>query len=345
MKYKFYTTSEKAWDAMLENIKNAKKSIYLEMYIFINNTLNYDFFGILKKKAEEGIDVKIIIDSFGSKELNQKIILELKSAGIELLFFSYWLRRTHKKILVIDENTAFLGGVNIHKLFRKWNDLQIRFNGPIVKSVIRSFAKSYQMCGGKDKKILIYRNKKSIFRKTKIWFLEHQQVGNKSLIKKHYQDRIQNAKEKIIIITPYFVPRRWFIGALHQAILKGVNVEIILPQHTDHWIFDRINYFYISKLCHIGIKFYLQKEMNHAKAVLIDNREGLVGSQNIDPISFDHNIEAGIFFNDEKMVRDLEKIIDDWRKNSFIFNSAIYKKKWFDYIFALIGNILQIVFF
>ena len=341
MQYKFYTTSEKAWEAMLKDIGEAKISIYLEMYIFINNTPGYDFFGVLKKKAKEGIDVKIIIDSFGSKELDQKTIAELKSAGVELLFFSYWLRRTHKKILVIDEEVAFLGGVNIHKLFQKWNDLQIRFNGPMVKSVIHSFAKSYQMCGGEDKKILIYRDKKNIFEKTKIWFLEHQQIGNRGFIKKHYQNRFGNAKEKIIIITPYFVPRRWFVGTLHQAILRGVNVEIILPQYTDHWIFDRVNYFYISKLCHVGIKFYLQKEMNHAKAILIDGIEGVVGSQNIDPF---YNFEAGVFFNDEKMARDLEKIIEDWRKNSFIFNPEIYKKKWFDYIFALIGRILQIIF-
>ena len=78
--------------------------------------------------------------------------------------------------------------------------------------------------------------------------------------------------------------------------------------------------------------------MNHAKAVLIDNREGLVGSQNIDPISFDHNIEAGIFFNDEKMVRDLEKIIDDWRKIHLFLIRQYIRKKWFDYLFLCLNR-------
>ena len=102
MKYKFYTTSEKAWDAMIEAIAGAQKSIFIEMYIFVDNTARHDFYKILEEKAKKGLKVKVIIDSFGSNELSQKTIDRLKSAGVELLFFSYWLRHTHKKILIID---------------------------------------------------------------------------------------------------------------------------------------------------------------------------------------------------------------------------------------------------
>ena len=137
MRYRFYTTSEKAWDAMIGAIVKAQKSIFIEMYIFVDNTDAHKFFEVLAEKAKEGVKVKVIIDSFGSQELSQKTIAKLKSAGVELLFFSYWLRHTHKKILIVDEKIAFLGGVNIHKLFQKWNDLQVRFTGPMVKSVIR----------------------------------------------------------------------------------------------------------------------------------------------------------------------------------------------------------------
>lgn len=344
MQYKFYTTSEKAWDAMLEAIRGAQKFIFLEMYIFIDNTEGHNFFEILEKKAKEGVKVKIIIDSFGSQGLNKEVIEKIRKAGAELLFFSYWLSRAHKKILIIDGNIAFLGGVNIHKLFQKWNDLQVRFTGVMVKSVIRSFAKSYEMCGGKDVKVLIYNNKENIFRKTKLWFLEHQQLGKKNLLKKHYQNRIKNAKERIIIVTPYFVPRRWLIGVLHQAILRGVCAEIMLPLRTDHWIFNRVNYFYISKFHRIGIDFYLQREMNHAKAMIIDDAEGMVGSQNIDPLSFDHNLEAGIFFRDKKMVDDLGKIISDWKQNCVIFEPSMHKKIWFDYFLAPVMRIFQSVF-
>lgn len=341
MRYRFYTTSEKAWDAMIGAIAGARKSIFIEMYIFVDNTEAHKFFEILSEKAEDGVKVKVIIDSFGSQELSQKTIVKLKGAGVELLFFSYWLRRTHKKILVVDEKVAFLGGVNIHKLFQKWNDLQVRFTGPMVRSVIRSFAKSYQMCGGKDRDILIYRDRKNIFSKTKLWFLEHQQIKGKNLLKKHYQNRLAGAQKNIIIITPYFAPHRWLMGVLHQAVLRSVNVEILLPRHTDHWIFDRVNYFYISKFHNLGVKFYLQNEMLHAKAMIIDGLEGMVGSQNIDPFSFEHNLEAGVFFRDEKMVKGLEKIIENWKLNSVIFTPEMHKKSWFDYLLAPIIRISQ----
>ena len=343
MRYKFYTTSEKAWDAMIEAIAGAQKSIFIEMYIFVDNTDQHNFFKILEAKARMGVKVKIIIDSFGSNELSQDTIAKLKNSGAELLFFNYWLKHTHKKILVVDESTAFLGGVNIHKLFQKWIDLQVSFTGPIVKSVIRSFAKSYDVCGGKDLDILSYRKKKNIFDKTKLWFLEHQQAKGKNLLKRHYKKRLAGAQKSIIIVSPYFVPHRWLMGVLRRVVRRGVGVEILLPRQTDYHFFDRVNYFYISKFHNLGIKFYLQTEMIHAKAMMIDGEEGVVGSQNIDPFSFDYNLEAGVFFRDEKMVKGLRKIIEGWKKSSIIFTPEMYQRTWFDFFLAPIIRIVQSV--
>lgn len=341
MKYKFYTTSEKAWDAMLKAISDARKSIYLEMYIFIDNTENYNFFEIVKQKARAGVRVKIIIDSLGSFELKSQAIKEIRASGIELIFFSYWLQRTHKKILAVDEKIAFIGGVNIHKIFRKWNDLQMRFEGQIVKSIIRSFARTYRNCGGKDPEILSYTSNKGILSKTKLWILEHWQLRNKRFITQYYRESIRNAKEHIIITTPYLAPPKWLVGELHQAVLKGLDVEIILPKETDFWIMNRVNYFYIFRLHHLGIKFYLQKEMNHSKAMLIDDMEGIVGSQNIDSFSFEYNVEAGAVFRDKDMVRNLREIMDNWKRASNVFESPMNNPLWFDYILAPLIRIFQ----
>lgn len=341
MKYKFYITSEKAWDAMLKAISSARKSIYLEMYIFIDNTESYNFFEIIKQKARAGVRVKIIIDLLGSFELKSQAIEEIRASGIELMFFSYWLKRTHKKILVVDEKIAFLGGVNIHKIFRKWNDLQMRFEGPIVKSVIRSFARTYQRCGGKDPDIISYVNKKGILNKTKLWILEHRKFKSKGFVKQYYRESIKNAKKSIIITTPYFAPAKWLIGELHQAVLRGVDVQVILPKKTDFWIMNRVNYFYIFRLHHLGVKFYLEKEMNHAKAMLIDDTEGAVGSQNIDQLSFEHNLETGVFFRERDMVRNLKKIMDNWRLASDVFESPQKNPAWVDYLLAPLISIFQ----
>lgn len=319
---------------MLEAISGAKESIYLEMYIFIDNTEGYNFFEIVKQKAIAGVRVKIIIDLLGSFELKSQAILELREAGIELKLFSYWLKRTHKKILVVDEKIAFLGGVNVHKLFRKWNDLQMRFEGKIVKNVIRSFARTYHLCGGKDPGILSYIEEKGILDKTKLWILEHWQLKSISFIKQYYGKSIKNAKKNIVIATPYCAPARWLIGELHQAVLRGVDVQIILPRKVDSWIMNRVNYFYVFRLYRLGVKIYLEKEMNHAKAMLIDDTEGAVGSQNIDQLSFEHNLETGVFFRQENMVRNLKEIMEKWKQSSDIFESPRKKSSWFDYLVA-----------
>lgn len=341
MRYKFYTTSEKAWQGMLAAMASAQQSIYLEMYTFVDNTPEYDFFELLKRKAKEGIRVKVIIDSLGSADLKSQTVTTVREAKVELLLFSYWLRRTHKKILIIDEKVAFVGGVNIHKLFKKWNDLQIRLAGPIVKGVIRSFAKTYALCGGQDAHLLAYKDSKNIFGKTKLWILEHWRADGRVLLKKYYQTSISQAQKTITIVTPYFAPHRWLIGMLHQAVIRGVTVHILLPEQSDHWTMDRVSYFYMERLHKLGIIFYLSKEMNHAKTMLVDNQEGLVGSNNIDPMSFHYNIEAGIFFQDKEMVRELKTIIETWKEKSVVFDPSTKKPRWFDYLISPLMRIFQ----
>lgn len=160
-----------------------------------------------------------------------------------------------------------------------------------------------------------------------------------------YKKKIGDAQKSVEIVTTYLFPSRWFIAALHQAILRGIEIKIIMPKKTDRWISDRANYFYIDKLNRMGIKFYLQKEMNHAKVMVIDGREGLIGSQNIDLLSLQYNVEAGVFFSNKKMVDDLKKIIDKWLTDCEIFDPQTYKKRWFDYIFAVALKFLKIITF
>lgn len=344
MKYKFYTTSEKAWAAMFEAISNAKKSIYLEMYIFSDNTENYDFFNVLEQKARNGLKVKIIIDASGSAKLNKQTIKKIKDAGAELLFFNRWFHRSHRKILIVDENIAFWGGVNIHKYFQKWDDLQVRIKSRFVKNIVRSFARSYQISGGKDPAVLSCA-KKNIKGKTGLWLIEHWHLSN-TYLKKYYVGKIENARKNIVIFTPYFIPRPWLIKALKRAIERGVEVQIIIPRLADNLsspAINRLNYLCISKVCLLGIKFYLLPKMNHAKAMLIDEKEGMVGSQNMDFLSYGHNAEMGVFFQNPKMVSDLKKIFDEWKKQSTRFNYFEFTPKWYDFFLRPIIRIFQFI--
>jgi cardiolipin synthase len=343
MNYKFFTDSQKAWKDMFGAIANAKKSIYLEMYIFQNDMEEFNFFNLLKEKAKQGLEVKLILDSFGSASLRDSAVSELEKTGVEILSLSYLLHRMHRKVLVVDERIAFIGGVNIYKTSRFWNDLMVRIKGNLVEKVVVSFAKSYLNAGGRDPRLLS-KNSKIALEKMDTWLVEHSPVRKKFYLKKIYKRYLNKAEESIVLITPYFIPRRWLRAALHQAVLRGVNVEILVPKNVDRFIVDRVNYFYIYKLAKLGIKFFMEEKMNHGKAIIIDEKEAMVGSQNLDFLSFDFNSEVGIFFKDRETVLKLCYIAKEWKKDSILFDYKTYQPKWFDYILSPLINLSSLFY-
>ncbi len=326
---------------MIESIDNAQKSIYLEMYIFERDTTaSHDFIGKLKHKARMGVRVIIVADAFGSKNLKKEISSKIENSGIEFLFFSNWLRHIHRKILIVDERVAFIGGVNIGKRFTHWNDLQLKINGRIVKRILRSFAYTYEMAGGKNKKILRYLERK-FTAKLKFFVLEHLPNKNIYTLKSHYIKKITDAKKSIQIATPYFTPPNWLISLLDNALRRGVEVEILIPRNVDFKIMNRINVLYMQKLHSLGAKFYLAKKMNHAKLLIIDGEEGLIGSQNIDLLSFQLNSEAGIFFKEKELLAELEAVIKKWKQHSEIFKPSRHKMSLIDYLILTLMKILR----
>jgi cardiolipin synthase len=335
MRYHFYTTSEKAWKGMLSAITGAKKSIYLEMYIFQNDTTGYDFLSELEKKASEGVLVIIILDAFGSYGLDSSVTERLRKVGAEVLFASFWFRRLHRKILIIDDTVGFVGGVNISGRFARWKDLEVRIQGKIVRTLLRSFTQMYGECGGKN---LIFQDTEHprVFTSARLWLVEHGIGGKRHSLRKHYEKHIDEAKHSIILVTPYLVPHRWLIARLHQAILRGVHVEIMVPEHTDHKIIDNINYHYLRLFSELGAKCFLSREMNHSKAMLVDSRVGTIGSHNLDSLSFNWNAEVGVFFENPSMVRKLCQILEIWKKTATPFDPKAHPSGRINAFLALI---------
>ena len=331
MRYRFFANSQKSWQAMYESISSAQKSIYLEMYIFADDMTEFDFLKLLKEKASLGLSVKLVLDSFGSSNLNKKVITEIRDSGVELIFLSYFLHRTHRKILIVDERVAFIGGVNFHQSASLWNDLMVQVEGKLVYFITKSFARVYAECGGKDPLVLMH-NKTKFKKKMHDWLVEHFPTKNKFKLKKIYKRHLAKAHENIILVTPYLMPKRWLVGALHQAVLRGVNVEILIPKNTDHYFVDRVNYFYMYKLSKLGVRFYVESQMNHAKLMIIDKKEAIVGSHNLDYLSFELNSEVGIFFKDVNALREILKITKEWQMEAVLFDNKVYKMKWFDYM-------------
>jgi len=340
MKYLFYTTSQSAWDGLYQAMQRAKKTIYVEMYIFIDDTeKTNDFITLLSEKAKKGVAVRMVLDGFGSFGLSNKAQKILREAGVELLFFNKLFRRLHRKIAVVDETVGFFGGVNIHELAREWNDLLVRVEGPIVGSLVRSFRRTYKACGGKDPYILSYKEK-AIFGRTRIWLMEHIPYIRKPRLRDAYTESMHKAKHRITLVTPYFTPSKWLIRLLIAMVRKKIEVEVIIPRTPDVALFARANLRYMTMLAPYGVTFYRTTAMTHAKLLLIDESLALVGSQNIDALSFAFNAEIGVFFTDARMLADLMRIVNAWKKDSEIFVPQ-KKVSIFDRMLSFFVRLLQ----
>ena len=345
MKYRFYTTSNKAWDGMFKAISEATKSIYLEMYIFLDDTnITHNFLGLLKEKARSGVEVVIIADAFGSRDLSANAINELKEAGVEFIFFSHFLHRTHRKILILDNKTAFLGGVNIEEKTRYWRDLQLRLSGNIIKPILKSFAYAYKMSGGHKISILQY-NDHSFPKIIQSWLVDNwSNTQHSYYLDNYYRAKIIGAQKLIKIVTPYLLPPRWLLALLDSAVRRGVEVEIIMPQDTDYKALNKINYINTCRLSALGVKCYFLPVMNHAKLMLVDDEEGVIGSQNFDILSFGPNMEIGIFFRQKDIINSLIHLLNKWKRESVLFENGHTKISWKDYILIYIFKFFYPIF-
>lgn len=330
---------------MFKSMTGAQKSIYLEMYIFLDDTqATHNFLGLLKEKAQSGLEVVVIADAYGSSSLRAGAAEELRAAGVEFIFFSHWLKRMHRKILIIDKKTAFIGGVNIKEKIRHWHDLQIRIDGKIILPLLQSFAYSYQIAGGRKESVLQY-SRRPLVKKIKSWVTDNLVATSRSYyLNDYYQEKIKNAKTLIQIVTPYLLPPRWLLAHLDEACRRGVNVEIIIPNDTDVKPLNKINYLNSCRMSSFGVKFYLMPVMNHAKIMLIDDEEGVIGSQNMDVLSFNLNMEAGVFFRQKNLVHDLKNIIEHWKRDSLLFTAANQKIKFTDRILILFFKFFYPIF-
>lgn len=330
---------------MFKAMAAAQKSIYIEMYIFLDDTQStHDFLKLLKEKARSGVEVVIIADAYGSNSLKPEAIAEMRAAGVEFIYFSHWFRHTHRKIVIIDNKIALIGGVNIEEKTRNWRDLQIRLQGNIIKPLLKSFAYAYEMTGGKKESILKY-SRLPLVQKIKSWITDNFDItlGGYHL-NEYYKKKIIGAKESIQMVTPYLLPPRWMLALLDDACRRGVRVEILIPDDTDVKPLNKVNYLNSCRMAAYGVKFYLLPVMNHAKIMLIDRTEGVIGSQNMDVLSFNWNIEAGIFFQQKQLVADMGKIIEHWKRESVPFEAAGKKIKRRDRILIAILKIFYPIF-
>jgi len=343
--YKFYNTTQQAWDAMYDSMSKAQKSIYWEVYILHDDKAGNRFIDLLSAKAKQGVEVKLILDSMGSFYLSSVSEARLKGAGVKIIWFNKlrptanlkdWFRRVskrnHRKILIIDESVGYVGGVNVYIQSEDWDDLVVRLEGRVVRSLLYGFAKSYVKSGGNKKDVKEYLHPKIAKLNEpieNIKFILHSpsQKIKRSTLRQMYINALKTAKQTFTIVSPYYVPDKKFLQMITQASRRGVKVNILLPARPDHRIMQYIARAFYELTVRAGASIYLLKNMNHAKAYSVDNKFGSVGSGNINSRSFYIDEESGVQFSQADMVGELNTILNDWQDKGVLLNDIGKKER------------------
>ncbi len=329
-KMHFYTLTSEVWDALFRDCTNAHKSIYIEMFILLQDTSEtHNFFQLFKDKAQQGVSVVLLIDALGSFGVSLNEVKLLREAGVEVKFFARWLNFSHRKLVIIDEQKIFIGGVNIKKAFKNWTDLMVSIEMRHALPFLRSFAYSYVLSGGKDEYVLNFL-KKTVKRSANFGLIDHIPFLGYFRLKKYLQWKLMGAQSSVTIVTPYFVPPLWLENLLKKLAAKGIKVSIIIPDFADDFLGRIASKFFFKRIANYGVRIFLLPYMNHGKAILVDDEEAMVGSGNIDRLSLNRNNEIGVFFSESSQVQEVKTIFEKWIADSEEYKTDVHVLKWYE---------------
>ncbi len=337
--FDLFETSEEAWCSMYDAMFAAESSIYWEMYILVDDEAGKPFFDLLEHKAQQGVDVKLIIDGVGSFSVSRGRIDSLKRSGVDVRMFherkhryrglwSKMISRTHRKILIVDETVGFIGGVNVQSHMRDWLDIQVKITGRSVHSLLRTFAKMYMIAGGKKaavKQLLKYkfRVKNDL---AEFIYDEPGRYKNGSRMRKVYTQALLKARERVVLFSPYYFPDKRFLKALWAAKKRGVRVDLLIPFRTDMRLATYLAYGFFAITHKAGGNIHLIPKMMHGKGVMVDDDYAVVGSSNLEKGSFYDNYEANVKFRDKKTLGHLSRILARWQQSGTTYDPKTWKK-------------------
>ena len=307
-----YFAGEEFFSDLKKEIANAKKFINMEYFIFQFDGIGKEIADLLIKKAKEGVEVNLIID--GVNLANQKLSRYFKNTGVHLyLFFRTYIPifnirinyRDHRKVTIIDNRVAFVGGMNIGDEYLGkgkigyWRDTSVKIYGDIVSTFEKEFY--FSMSIVKNKFLKDEKTSNEISLKYEEEDNVYMQVISSGpnyefpAIRDNYIKLIQEARKSVFIQTPYFVPDDLLLDTLKSAILSGIDVKIMIPNKADHPFIYWINQYYVAELLRLGANIYrYENGFIHSKTILVDEEVVSVGTCNFDYRSFYLNFEINL---------------------------------------------------
>ncbi len=331
-----YQNGQEFIDSLLDSIAQARHHIHFMSFIFEDDKIGNRVADALIKKAQEGVEVRLIYDYVGSWHFGDKVFGRMKKGGVQLHSFmpvrfprltSRANYRNHRKIIVIDGQTGFIGGMNIADRYvwgtqkQAWRDIHTKVTGTAVKSLQRTFLLDWSYVAREQiQPTLAYYPADSdgddVGAIAQV--VTSSPVSEWPNIMQGYVSILLSAKHYVYMETPYFIPTEPILSAMRTTALSGVDIRLMVPRHSDSKLMEWVTNSNISSLLEAGVKVYLyQPAFNHSKLLIADDYLSTCGSTNIDVRSFEQNFECNIFFYDQSTALRFKSIfLADERKST-----------------------------
>lgn len=330
-----FKDGEEKFNALLKELKGAKHHIHMEYYIVKNDEIGNKVKKILIDRAKAGVKVRFIMDRVGSIKIGKSYIRDLKEAGVDVVQYSYFLApilrnintqinyRNHRKIVVIDGKTGFVGGINIGDEYLGkgklgyWRDTHLMVKGDFVLGLQAVFLDDFWSIKRANDGYFVYDEDFTkyfpILKKSGGVIMQLIKSGPDSeypSIMQGILKMITMARDHIYITTPYFVPTESIMEALKIALLGGIDVRILFPGKYDHRTVYFASKTYLAELIKCGAKvyFYRNDGFVHAKVMTVDGKISTVGTANMDIRSYELNYEINGVIYDDEVTMQLENI-------------------------------------
>lgn len=319
---------EATFEAIFSAIDAATEYVLVQFFIVKDDGLGRELQQRLVNKARQQVRVYFLYDSVGSNALPGSYIKTLQQAGVETSAFGgggrrggYPFRvnfRNHRKIVVVDGRSAFVGGHNVgdeylgkseNPVLRPWRDTHVMVEGPAVLGVQLAFIEDWYWM---TQEIITVRIEPAYAKDAnqRVLVLPSGPADELDTCGLLFTELINSARQRIWIVSPYFVPDAPVISALQLAALRGVDVRIMLPEKPDHLLVYLAKFSYLEETLPSGIKFFdYRRGFLHNKVVLVDQQIAGVGTANLDNRSFRLNFEITLLFVDRQCVDDVERML------------------------------------
>lgn len=353
-----FASGQEKFDDMFQAIRQAKSSVHLEYFNFRNDSITAELVKILAEKVKEGVEVRALFDAFGNmsnnRPLRKRHLEDIRSKGIEIYTFdplgfpwiNHVFHRDHRKIVVIDGQIAYTGGMNVADYYihgtevvGAWHDMHCRIDGEEVNTLQRIFLRMWNKVAKQnvhgEKYYRGYRpadyfeglrpdTTATAYRKM-VGIINREPHRTNKIMRQFYISALDNAKDSIKILNPYMTLTHSVKKAIRRALARGVKMDVMIAEKSDIPMSPDLSFHHLHWMMQRGANVYIyQGGFHHTKIIMVDGRVCTVGSCNLDSRSLSWDYEANAVILDRNTTAELSRLFDADKKKSFLLTP----EKW-----------------